>query len=1173
MASDEIDDLLALEFEHQAKVNELDSLIPAKPKPVTETITDPSIRLNPLSVNRGGAAYLDEMGVKGDTPVPAYQEQDTRQIELLGQGVLDPFQGVSQLYKSKTGDQAGADEIARKQQAADALEEKVPGGTTARIAGNLLGFAVPGGALGYLAKIPGLPKWLGGVGKAASVAEPVSKGAYVAGMVGNTLKGAAVGGAQGYASPTSLVGEQAQENARLSNATSGSFIGGGIGIGGEALKLGFEAAGRVGTLGKNVKEGLLSKDVARTMQRSQIAPDGTDFTPETLKALDEGIAFSDSVNDQFKKALGKEVYKPSAAEASQDEALRALQLGVQSKSSPLQIAKERSDKELGKASADLVGTLKNPNVQQSFPDFLQGKLKSEDDIIDAQLEEVKVNLEKVKGEKAGLEKSVDTPTAQINAKPIQEAEKALDTSLRTALATGRKEVDNAYAQIDPKSTFRESNTPTREVIQGQVDSLPEAASKNFLNNPVVKEIYAKNNIAVREMADYIPKISSLETQAYRAAKNGVGDYESYAAYRDLRRHMYDRLNETGEKYAKEYPQLQESIVNARTTYDKYRQNFLDRPKTVDGTDQAFKASPTEVSQFKYDVEDANRPMSTQETAERFIHGKTGSADDFNDYRRSVNAIHGADYADVVTKDYLYSQLGRMPGGATKANVTKLMSEYDRVLYEALGIKAEFDALAKNIPDVSENYKVQMGKLGAQETQIIRQQELVAKQKEVLQKDIARKLLGKTPDVQIANALRNDDVMDNLIAKAASDKSGQATDALRNQFYDYFARKGTDKLKAGSNEGLLKSLFGTESTYGKNFQKLDPEGYKTLKTVNEMIERKNFAAGPGASSPRRSGTPESVANLATASLIQTQKAATVYFVARRFNSAIDDNFAEVMGKVLSDPKATKEFLSMEIKPGKVENVAKFLQKYGALSVAPTVVNAMSSKSEKPMPGKLPTPAENPTAPDFENNLLKELFPEEPAPEEMPKPLAPGSSLNVRDAVTSASKEFGIEPKVLLAMGMQESSLGTLESKGNADGLFQFKPGTWSDAVKAHGTKIGVTEADRGNHSAEARMMAYMAKNEYRNDIKSIMGREPTMAEFGIRHMYNKAGSKKFLEAYRQMKSTGKVIYGKDVFPSAATSNPDIFYEDGKPKTITDMYRWYGKAYGLHRADEGKKYASK
>ncbi|HZZ36295.1 MAG TPA: transglycosylase SLT domain-containing protein [Caulobacteraceae bacterium] len=182
--------------------------------------------------------------------------------------------------------------------------------------------------------------------------------------------------------------------------------------------------------------------------------------------------------------------------------------------------------------------------------------------------------------------------------------------------------------------------------------------------------------------------------------------------------------------------------------------------------------------------------------------------------------------------------------------------------------------------------------------------------------------------------------------------------------------------------------------------------------------------------------------------------------------------------------------------------------------------------------------------------------------------------VEAAIQRASNATGVDFSFLMGTAKRESGYNPVAKAptSSAAGLFQFVEQTWLGAVKKHGAKHGyaryaelIQQGADGRYrvpGAEARqavmnlrldahaaaMMAGELTAEHASYLRGRVGRDPTSGELYVAHFLGPRGSARLIEAA----SATPAAPAASLFPEAAQANHRIFYRDGRPATVSEVY---------------------
>ena len=182
--------------------------------------------------------------------------------------------------------------------------------------------------------------------------------------------------------------------------------------------------------------------------------------------------------------------------------------------------------------------------------------------------------------------------------------------------------------------------------------------------------------------------------------------------------------------------------------------------------------------------------------------------------------------------------------------------------------------------------------------------------------------------------------------------------------------------------------------------------------------------------------------------------------------------------------------------------------------------------------------------------------------------------VEAAIERASQATGVDFSFLLGTAKRESGYNpSAHAKtSSAAGLFQFVDQTWLATLKKHGAKYGyaryaelISQGSDGRYSVQggearqavmdlkldphaAALMAGELATDHASYLRGRMGRDPTSGELYAAHVLGPQGSARLIEAVQRSPR----IAANDLFPEAAAANRPIFYRDGRPASVTEVY---------------------
>lgn len=182
--------------------------------------------------------------------------------------------------------------------------------------------------------------------------------------------------------------------------------------------------------------------------------------------------------------------------------------------------------------------------------------------------------------------------------------------------------------------------------------------------------------------------------------------------------------------------------------------------------------------------------------------------------------------------------------------------------------------------------------------------------------------------------------------------------------------------------------------------------------------------------------------------------------------------------------------------------------------------------------------------------------------------------VEAAIQRASQATGVDFSFLMRTASRESGYNPSAKAptSSAAGLFQFVEQTWLSTLKQHGSKYGyaryadlITRGSDGRYRVngeEARkavmnlrfdphaasLMAGELTSDHAAYLAGRIGRQPTAGELYAAHFLGPQGSAKLITATR----TSPGASAAALFPDAAAANRGIFYRDGRPMTVAEVY---------------------
>ena len=123
--------------------------------------------------------------------------------------------------------------------------------------------------------------------------------------------------------------------------------------------------------------------------------------------------------------------------------------------------------------------------------------------------------------------------------------------------------------------------------------------------------------------------------------------------------------------------------------------------------------------------------------------------------------------------------------------------------------------------------------------------------------------------------------------------------------------------------------------------------------------------------------------------------------------------------------------------------------------------------------------------------------------------------------------------------------------SASGMYQFTDPTWRGMVKNYGAQTGITEADK-NDPDKQKIMAELLTQE-NTQAYNKAGIQPDDADLYMAHFL---GGPSAVKARKNLNAVGA-----ELFPAAAQANKNIFYKNGRPRTVEEIRGLLGSKVGV------------
>ena len=179
------------------------------------------------------------------------------------------------------------------------------------------------------------------------------------------------------------------------------------------------------------------------------------------------------------------------------------------------------------------------------------------------------------------------------------------------------------------------------------------------------------------------------------------------------------------------------------------------------------------------------------------------------------------------------------------------------------------------------------------------------------------------------------------------------------------------------------------------------------------------------------------------------------------------------------------------------------------------------------------------------------------------------------LTAAGDRNGVDFDYLLQTAMRESSLNpqAKAQTSSAVGLFQFLESTWLQVMKEEGPRLGYGEYAQNierdgdgdyvirDPTIKAEILKLREDPQIASDLaaaftksngdylRTRFGRMPSAGELYIAHFLGAQGAERMFTA--GLADPDQIA--ADIFPKQASANRTIFYANGEPRTIREVYR--------------------
>lgn len=202
-------------------------------------------------------------------------------------------------------------------------------------------------------------------------------------------------------------------------------------------------------------------------------------------------------------------------------------------------------------------------------------------------------------------------------------------------------------------------------------------------------------------------------------------------------------------------------------------------------------------------------------------------------------------------------------------------------------------------------------------------------------------------------------------------------------------------------------------------------------------------------------------------------------------------------------------------------------------------------------------------------------------------------SVTSAIAHASAKTGVDFNYLVNQANVESSMNpnAKAKTSSASGLYQFIEQTWLRMVKTHGEDNGLgqyAQAIRQNRDGDftvtdrrmrstilnlrndpktASLMAAELATENNNYLKQTVGGDPSGTDLYLAHFLGAQGASNFLKSMQK----NPWAPAASIFPEAAKSNRNVFYAQGRPLSLQQIYNKFDAKFDVANAAPGQSLA--
>lgn len=175
-----------------------------------------------------------------------------------------------------------------------------------------------------------------------------------------------------------------------------------------------------------------------------------------------------------------------------------------------------------------------------------------------------------------------------------------------------------------------------------------------------------------------------------------------------------------------------------------------------------------------------------------------------------------------------------------------------------------------------------------------------------------------------------------------------------------------------------------------------------------------------------------------------------------------------------------------------------------------------------------------------------------------PMPEGSGWDgTKNTILAAAKMAGVDPGLMATMASIESSFkpNAKASTSSATGLYQFTRKTWIAMLNKYGKKYGINPDTPPNDPRANALMAAEYIKENIGALKRVIRRPVTDTDVYAAHFLGAGGATNLL-------GSNPNASAPSVDPDAAKANTAIFYQNGRPRTVKEVYDVLNQKVSAH-----------